>query len=158
MCGPYPAHCVLPFCGSIFCTLLFFIALVRPYPEPSFLFVYFVGVYSHGRYLICVCRQISFGMHFKSCLGTPWGLRYDHICKNMYVYRHHSAYQSRTCLIFTLSASSKSYFRLISVEYDLFSGYQRRRLLMFGLSASKMTCFWVISFDDDLFLGYQRCR
>ena len=29
-------------------------------------------------------RNISRGMHLKSCLGTPWGQSYEHICRNIY--------------------------------------------------------------------------
>ena len=94
---------------------------------------------------------------FKSCLGTPWALRYDHICKNIIFQRS-----------FPLSASKMTYFRVISVEHELSWGYHRRRWLLFGLSASHITYFRVISVeddlfldisvDDDLFLGYQRRR
>ena len=47
-----------------------------------------------------------------------------------------------------------TYFRVISIENDLFLGYQRRQLLIFGLSVSRMTYFWVIRVEDDSFLGY----
>ena len=83
-------------------------------------------------------RQISHGMNLKSCLGTPRGPRYDHICKNMYFYRDHSGYQRRTWLIFRLSASKMTSFRVISVEDESFSGYQRRKWFIFGFSSSKM--------------------
>ena len=33
-------------------------------------------------------------MHFKSCLGTPWGLRYEHICKTSSIFKIH-LYKSR---------------------------------------------------------------
>ena len=63
-------------------------------------------------------------------------------------------YQRRRLLIFEISASMMTYFRVspskmtgfevISVEDDLVLSYQRRRLLIFRLSASKMTYFRAI--------------
>ena len=35
----------------------------------------------------------SRGMHLKTYLGTPWGPRYDNICKHICFYKDHSGYQ-----------------------------------------------------------------
>ena len=32
-------------------------------------------------------REISRRMQSESCLGTPWGPSYEHICKNIYVWK-----------------------------------------------------------------------
>ena len=55
------------FWGPLFrhCFLSAFLKVYRPW-EVSHLF----------------SRQISRRMHSESCLGTPWGSRYEHICKN----------------------------------------------------------------------------
>ena len=136
--GSYFANCFfVTFRGAIFCTFVLFLG---PYLAHCLLFD-FVGVYRPLEVCLFVCRQISHGMHLKSCSGTPWGARFDHTCKNICFDGDHSGYQGRTSLIFRLSASKTTYFRVISVEDDLFFGYQRRRRLTCELSASMMIYF-----------------
>ena len=60
--GPYAAHC-------------FFVCSL------------FEGLQALGGISI-FSHEISCRMHSESCLGTPWGPSYEHICKNVYIKRN----------------------------------------------------------------------
>ena len=66
---------------SFFCTLFSF-TFLSTYAAHSF-FLTFWRFTGPGRYLI-FSREILHRMHSESCLGTPWGPSYEHICKNIY--------------------------------------------------------------------------
>ena len=106
-CGGWPDFvgawcCGIGFCGCsrVMHLLLLLLLLLLV------IFKDFVGkVYRLWEVAHFVCRNISRGMHLKSCLGTPWCPRYDTICKNIDFSRDHSGYQRRRRFCFGLSAS-----------------------------------------------------
>ena len=47
-------------------------------------FLHFSRVYGPWEVSHLFSREISLRMHSESCLGTPWGPSYTHICKSIY--------------------------------------------------------------------------
>ena len=64
-------------------TLIFFNFLVVNFVDIVFVSA-FLKVYRPREVAHVFSREISRRMASESCLGTPWGRRWEHICKNMY--------------------------------------------------------------------------
>jgi hypothetical protein len=63
-----------------------FFSFLRAHCYPLFFFA-FLRVYGPREVAHLLAREISHRMRSKSCLGTPWGPSYEHICKNIHFWR-----------------------------------------------------------------------
>ena len=88
-----------------------------------------LGVYKHREVSHFFRCEISYGMHSKSYLRTPWGSSYEHICNNIYLL------QRLNWVITMVDKSVKNYIERCSTTTarpntigELFSNYcfQRR--------------------------------
>ena len=70
-----------------FSTLFFFNFLGFTFSTLVCFFSLFLEVYRPWEVSHLFSRQIASRMHSESCLGTPWGPRYKHLCKTCSIFK-----------------------------------------------------------------------